>query len=170
MATLTDAQKNVLEQHLASGESVLEVRASDHSLIAVTDRRVIRIQESEKGDRDQRMIKSNFFTGPGVTGVTVNQLSGRSNDREAVFFGSVFVVVGVLTAVAIDSGAGAILGVALSVFGIAALWYGLSNGSSGEIEVVVHKSNDSDVTFDLNSSEAGVASAISESVGAAHNP
>jgi len=51
MATLTDAQKNVLEQHLAPKEDLNDVRASDQSLIAVTDRRVLRIEEGKVHDR-----------------------------------------------------------------------------------------------------------------------
>lgn len=170
--SLTEKQEKVLKGHLAKGEKIRNATADEDRALAVTDRRIIELEEWESQNRDKRRVRCTLLTGDRVIGTNVDHKGSRDFDKDGLLLGGGLSVAGILGIVWAVDGESLIItvGAALAaLIGIAVL-VDAFNTDDGGITVTVKTTEGDDKQVILAEGDAKIARSISESVGSAHGP
>ncbi len=180
MSTTTGgtSMANEVDEYISEQEQVNAVSAGDTRTFAVTDRRVLDIQQTESATgKSIENIETTLFTDVAKVDVSI-QGSTTNTDTMKMVAGILFGLLGVVVAfLGLDTGGdGAAIGVVVGLILLGlAIWL-LMNATEripGGIRIDLrHKTPDDTVSdrYILPESQAGTARAVVRSVGGAHRP
>lgn len=168
--------RDLIEPHIAPGETIKDGRQDETSAIVVTDRRILQVEHGtgKQSRREVSRVDSTLFVGDHVTGATVREVGEEPIDWMQIGVGVLFALIGIGIG-SVLGGQGDLAGAFGVVVSVLALLAGvllvMFAFSTEDGHVVVSLRNDDGETYEkitLAENEAPVARAISEAVGAAH--
>lgn len=162
----TDGPKDVLSRHVAPGESVEAAERMEDRVVAVTDRRIVEIEQSSSGRRPSQEVESLFLNEDHLDRVNVDYTGKEPPARGRVILFGLFAVVGTLfgfLALASEGATTVLIGgiaVIFLVLGLIVLLTAL-NTRDGSINVTVTLGDDVSESFHLPEDATEVADAAS---------
>ncbi|WP_157526051.1 hypothetical protein [Halorientalis sp. IM1011] len=180
MEAATESHTEILRDHVPDGEQLQEYYTGSNNkgttrTIAVTDRRLLKINQDEDTNQEEIDIRSTLLTGPSVTGTRYH----REEESRAPMqiFGSILAVLGgIMTFFGVlgmgngDGSAGvlAVGGLLLLSAGIYII-YEADGRTSGDVEITVERSGVENVTVELPQGQVDVPQAVSRVVASRHS-
>jgi len=173
MGAVSEAERDVLEPHIPSGEKLIEAYSGEQQTVAVTDRRVLDLSHSADNKSQETALKSILLTSEYVVGTEYSRSESTESPVIEVIAGVGLLVIGAGMAILGVPQSDWILGaggmVAL-VLGVLVLVYA-QDETNGDVTVTVHRAEElPDQTWSFPRGETEVAQAVTERVAALNGP